>query len=128
MLWRRRKHLPKTGPRPSWGGAAVLAAAAALRLAGGYFYVDWFEGGSLLLSLLGLTVLAGGWPAAQARLHELVTTDKLNPEYLSVYVAALLRHGERDAARPWAERLDGLEPGSARVKDFRAALSAAPRP
>jgi tetratricopeptide (TPR) repeat protein len=71
---------------------------------------------------------AGDWPAAQSRLHELVTADKLNPEYLAVYVAALLRHGERDAARPWVERLDGLEPGSARVKEFRAALAAAPRP
>jgi exosortase len=56
---------------PSWWGAGALAAAAALRMAGGFFYIDWFEGISLLLSLLAVGVLVGGvrfglwlWPAA----------------------------------------------------------------
>ena len=59
VLWRRRQSAP-ADLRPSWWGAAGLAAAAALRLAGGYFYFDWFEGLSLLLSLAAVAVLVGG--------------------------------------------------------------------
>ncbi len=58
VLWCRRKAMPASGP--SWWGVAGLTAAAALRLAGGYFYFDWFEGISLLLSLLAAGVLIGG--------------------------------------------------------------------
>jgi exosortase len=60
VLWSRRKGMPAV-TRPSWWGAAGLTAAAALRLSGGYFYFDWFEGISLLLSLLAVGVLVGGW-------------------------------------------------------------------
>lgn len=60
VLWKRRKQLPSL-LRPSWWGAAGLAAAAALRLTGGYLYFDWFEGLSLLLALLAAGVLVGGW-------------------------------------------------------------------
>ncbi len=59
VLWRRRKSFP-TGLRPDWWGLAGLAVAASLRLLGGYFYFDWFEGASLLLSLLAAGVLIGG--------------------------------------------------------------------
>jgi exosortase len=64
VLWRRRKAFPRGGLRTSWWGVAVLAGAAALRLVGGWFYLDWLEGASLLLSLLGVAVLAGGWRLA----------------------------------------------------------------
>ena len=60
VLWRRRTGLP-ANLRPQWWGATLLAAAALLRLAGGYFYFDWFEGLSLLLSLLAAGVLVAGW-------------------------------------------------------------------
>ncbi len=59
VLWRRRQSLPAP-LRPAWWGVAGLAAATALRLAGGYFYFEWFEGLSLLLSLLSVGVLVGG--------------------------------------------------------------------
>jgi exosortase len=60
VLWFRRKGMPAV-TRPNWWGALGLAAAAVLRLTGGYFYFDWFEGVSLLLSLLAGGVLLGGW-------------------------------------------------------------------
>ena len=60
VLWRRRQGLP-AGLKPQAWGAALLAGAALLRLAGGYFYFDWLEGISLLLSLLAAVVLVGGW-------------------------------------------------------------------
>ena len=59
VLWRRRKSFPPV-LKPEWWGLALLAGASALRLAGGYFYFDWFEGISLLLSLLAAGVLVGG--------------------------------------------------------------------
>jgi len=59
VLWCRRNSFPAR-LRPRWWGLALLAGAAALRLAGGYFYFDWFEGISLLLSLLAVGVLVGG--------------------------------------------------------------------
>jgi len=64
VLWRRQASGVALAPRetrPSWWGAAGLTAAAVLRLTGGYFYFDWFEGISLLLSLLSVGVLVGGW-------------------------------------------------------------------
>jgi exosortase len=60
VLWRRRKSAP-ADVRPSAWGVAGLMAAAGLRLAGGYFYFDWLEGLSLLLSLAAVAVLAGGF-------------------------------------------------------------------
>jgi exosortase len=48
--------------RPSWWGLGLLAGAALLRLAGAYFYIDWFDGLSLLPVILGFCLLAGGWP------------------------------------------------------------------
>ena len=59
VVWRRRKSFP-AALRPEWWGVAGLIAAAGLRLLGGYFYFDWFEGLSLLLSLLATSVLVGG--------------------------------------------------------------------
>src|SRR5581483_4191267 len=47
----------------SWAALPWLLAAAALRLAGAAFYVDWFDAVSLLPCLAGLCVLLGG-PAA----------------------------------------------------------------
>src|SRR5947209_17413700 len=60
VAWKRRKSFPAE-LRPCWWGVAGLAAAAGLRLVGGYFFFDWFEGLSLLLSLPAAGVLVGGW-------------------------------------------------------------------
>ena len=60
VLWVRRDSFP-AGP---WGvhpwGLAVLAAAALVRLGGAYVNLAWFDGASLLLSLVGVGALAGG--------------------------------------------------------------------
>ena len=61
VLWVRRDSFPSEpwGVRP-WG-LAVLAAAALVRLGGAYVHLAWFDGASLLLSLVGVGALAGGW-------------------------------------------------------------------
>jgi hypothetical protein len=80
------------------------------------------------LRLARLYEAAGDGAKACEQLRSLVVEDELNPEYLSFYIDALLRRGPADEARPWVERLDALEPGSARVKAFRAAPPAPPQP
>jgi exosortase len=57
-----RRAVPTTDARPNWWGWPVVLAGAALRLAGAYWYLDWFNGLSLLPVLLGLALLSGGWP------------------------------------------------------------------
>jgi exosortase len=63
LLWNRRQYLSAVDWQPSWWGFAFLAVAVLLRLAGGYFYVIWFDHVSLLPCLAGLCVLLGGWAA-----------------------------------------------------------------
>jgi exosortase len=62
VWWVRRRQFPVADFRPSRWGLAVLAGACALRLAGAWFSVDWFDGLSLLPVILGFALLAGGWP------------------------------------------------------------------
>jgi exosortase len=62
VWWVRRRQAPVAEYRTSWWGLAFLAGAAALRLAGAHFYVDWFDGLSLLPVILGFCLLGGGWP------------------------------------------------------------------
>jgi exosortase len=62
LLWARRDCLPACCQESLWG-IGFLLAGAGLRLAAAYWYFDWFEGASLLVSLAGLALLAGGWPA-----------------------------------------------------------------
>ncbi len=61
VLWTRRESFP-AGPWTigPWG-LAVVVVAALLRLGGAYIHVDWFDGFSLLLSFVGVVILAGGW-------------------------------------------------------------------
>jgi exosortase len=70
LLWLRRGQLAEVRPQLTWWGVPLLAAAAALRLGGAYFFVTWAENVSLLPALAGLAVLLGGgrglrwsWPA-----------------------------------------------------------------
>jgi exosortase len=62
VWWVRRRQAPVTEYRPSGWGLVLLTGAALLRLAGAYFYIDWFDGLSLLPVILGFCLLAGGWP------------------------------------------------------------------
>jgi exosortase len=62
VWWVRRRDAGGSIRRPSWWGWPLIAAGAALRLVGAYYYLDWFDGLSLLPVLLGLMLLVGGWP------------------------------------------------------------------
>lgn len=59
LLWLRRERLASVEPAFNWWGVALLLAAAGVYLAGGYFFVSWLDGVSLLVCLAGLAVLAG---------------------------------------------------------------------
>jgi exosortase len=61
LLWLRRGRLAGVAPRPTAWGLALLLAGTAVRLAGTYFYYDWFDGLSLLPCVAGLALLVGGW-------------------------------------------------------------------
>lgn len=69
LLWLRRSLRPRVF-EPAWWGALVLAAGIGLRLLGTYFYFIWVSQISLIPTLAGLVLLAGGrqgwrwaWPA-----------------------------------------------------------------
>jgi exosortase len=65
VWWAHARRAPKSGEpaRPNWWGLPLLLAGLGLRLAGARFYLDWFDGLSLLPVLAGLVLLGGGWPA-----------------------------------------------------------------
>jgi len=70
VLWSRRPARSAGLFRPSWWGLPVLGAAVGLRLFGAYVGLGYLDGPSLLVSLAGLCLLAGGraalrwsWPA-----------------------------------------------------------------
>src|SRR6185312_5185548 len=63
LLWSRRDRLDPAGVRPSWWGLAWVMAGAALKYAGSYYYLGWFDMVSLLPSLVGVAMLVGGLSA-----------------------------------------------------------------
>jgi exosortase len=64
LFWSRRP--PSSEPvRRTWTGAVLIAAGAALRLAGAYSFFDWLDAASLLPSLAGVCALLGGWAAVR---------------------------------------------------------------
>ena len=63
VLWARRGTLPAAPLAGSWWGLPFLTLAAAVRLAGAYFYFPWLDGWSLVPCLVGLCLLLGGGPA-----------------------------------------------------------------
>jgi exosortase len=70
LLWLRRDRLQLDRISPSWWGALLLVAGAALRLAGARHNYEWVDAISLLPTLAGLCLLIGGgaawrwaWPA-----------------------------------------------------------------
>ncbi|HTU23149.1 MAG TPA: exosortase/archaeosortase family protein, partial [Gemmataceae bacterium] len=62
VWWVRRREQPVTEIQSSWWGIPVLTSGAVLRLVGAYYYLDFFDGFSLLPVLWGLVLLLGGWP------------------------------------------------------------------
>jgi exosortase len=63
LLWLRRDRLAAVSFRFSWWGVPFLAAAGLLRLAGTYWFISWLDALSLLLCLVGITVVLGEWAA-----------------------------------------------------------------
>jgi exosortase len=70
VVWSRRESTPARAMRASWWGLPVLTAAVALRLVAAYVGLGYLDGPSLLASLAGVCLLAGGgtalhwaWPA-----------------------------------------------------------------
>jgi exosortase len=63
LLGLRARQLQGNRLRPSLWGIPLLAAGVAVRLTGAYYYYPWLDPASLLASLAGLVLLAGGWPA-----------------------------------------------------------------
>ena len=61
VLWTRRSTFP-AGPWTitPWG-LVFIVVAALLRLGSAYFYLDWFDGFSLIVTLVGIAVLVSGW-------------------------------------------------------------------
>jgi exosortase len=62
VLWDRWRRSPCGPLQPTWWGLALLVAGAGLRLAGAYFFFNWFDALSLLPTLAGVSLLLGGWP------------------------------------------------------------------
>jgi exosortase len=65
LVWYRRGQLATAPWTPSAWGIPLLATGAAIYLTGAYVYFDWLEVVSLLVTLLGVSVLAGGWTLAR---------------------------------------------------------------
>lgn len=65
VWWVHRRNYPLSESEPNWWGMPVLLGGAGLRLVGAYYYLDFFDGLSLLPILLGLVLLIGGWPLAR---------------------------------------------------------------
>jgi exosortase len=59
----RRDEITSGALSPSWWGLPVIIAAAALRLAGAYYFYGWFDHISLLPMLAGVALTIGGWKA-----------------------------------------------------------------
>jgi exosortase len=63
LLWHRRDMLARSPLRPRAWGLLLLLAGLGMNMAGTRWFVGWFEGASIMLSLAGACVLVGGWPA-----------------------------------------------------------------
>lgn len=62
FLYMRRETRPAIGNMLHWSGLILVCAAAALRWAGASYFIEAFDGWSMILWIAGLTWLLGGWP------------------------------------------------------------------
>lgn len=61
LLWLRRHRVDWSSLESSWWGVAVVVAGVALHYAGVRLYYEWFEHVSVLITLSGVALVAGGW-------------------------------------------------------------------
>ena len=62
FLWQTRQSVPRFQPRLAWPGLLLVAAAAAIRTAGSWFYLDALQGWSIPLWVAGFVWTFFGWP------------------------------------------------------------------
>lgn len=62
LLWSRRERFPTRFAPAAVPGLALIVVGAAVRVFGGFMYVDWLEAVALVPTLLGLALVFGGWP------------------------------------------------------------------
>lgn len=60
LLWMRRSEFDARKLEANWWGLLLLLFGVGLRLAGGYFYFDWFDAISLMPVIAGVCLLMGG--------------------------------------------------------------------
>lgn len=63
LLWSRRAIMKGGFVSASWVGVVVLALGLGMRFAGVYFFYGFFDAISLLVCLVGLVLVLGGWQA-----------------------------------------------------------------
>lgn len=66
LLWTRRDQIAGAPPASKGSiaaGLGLIVLGAALKFAGGFYFIEWVDAVSLLPSLAGLCTLAGGWRA-----------------------------------------------------------------
>jgi exosortase len=59
LLWHRRAELPAM--RPNWWGLSLIGLGSVIQAFGSIVNVEWAAGVSLLPTLAGISLLAGGW-------------------------------------------------------------------
>jgi exosortase len=60
-MWLKRQNLNPATLRSNWLGIGLLLLGCGLRLAGTYFYYDWFDQLSIIPTLAGMVLAVGGW-------------------------------------------------------------------
>jgi exosortase len=63
LLWQRRKYLPTENVAGNWGGLALLVLSAIVRCVAVYVSSRLIDAFTIPLTLAGLAMLIGGWPA-----------------------------------------------------------------
>lgn len=62
IVWLRREQFRDVRLAPNWLGLPLLALGVGMRLAAARYYLEWFDGLSLIPCVGGLVLLTGGFP------------------------------------------------------------------
>jgi predicted Zn-dependent protease len=65
----------------------------------------------------------GAWEQAQRLMLDLLATNPENPQYLAFHLRGLIRHGERAGMSFYLDKLERIEPRSARTQDLKALVA-----
>jgi tetratricopeptide (TPR) repeat protein len=108
--------------------AVVLASRAGQRLAAVRLFEIALKDAPLAeedqFTLARLWDAAGSWERAHSLMLDLLTTSPDNPQYLAFLARGLARHDDRGGARFYLDKLERIEPRSARTLELKGLLSA----